>query len=171
MPHRRVSFSEQVVIRDHIHYRDMSVEEHRSSFMDGIEMRQIREEAMEIIEGLRSHSYNSRRGGSGSDDSSTDSFSSSSASGGDFVTIDDLSDEYRGFELYCNDRMDALRRKGYDVVMRAQRVVRAMSSSRRKSNGMNTNPEVIATIYRTVTKDSKVFAEKMGQKDYQAACF
>lgn len=168
MPSRRVSFSETVNIIDHIHFRDMSVEEHRSSFMDEYEMRQIRTEVLTMIDDMKSNHYHSGKGGQqhggvgSGDDSSIDTMTMMV----DEIDVDELSDEFRGLEMYCNDRMDELRRKGHDAVMRAQRYMRSSATSTRRRNS---NPEVIATIYRTITKDSKILAEKLAMKDFHSA--
>ena len=157
-------------IIDHIHFRDMSVEEHRSSFMDEYEMRQIRTEVLTMIDDMKS-SHRQCQGGGGNgcgsgDDSSIDTVTMMVEE----IDIEELSDEFRGLEMYCNDRMDELRRKGHDAVMRAQRYMRsAAAARRRRNNAKQMNPEVIATIYRTITKDSKLLAEKLAMKDFHAA--
>ena len=153
-------------IIDHIHFRDMSVEEHRSSFMDEYEMRQIRTEVLTMIDDMKS-SHRQCQGGGGNacgsgDDSSIDTVTMMVEE----IDIEELSDEFRGLEMYCNERMDELRRKGHDAVMRAQRYMRSSATSTRRRNS---NSEVIATIYRTITKDSKILAEKLAMKDFHSA--
>ena len=56
----------------------------------------------------------------------------------------------------------------FELKINGKTRVNSNRSKGKKNRQGNNNPDVIATVYRTVTKESKLFAERMAMKDYQA---